>query len=146
MDDSLSCDEERIRHQFDRLCCLCLKNEAIDYFRYLSRRKKHEITFADLPVGMIESFCTLDEYEIEYHKFRVFGYDVVVKDTLIAEALQSLTEKKRNVVLSSYYLEMSDTEIARAMHLVCSTIHEHRTQSLKSMKKFIEEKTNGKKE
>ncbi|WP_347708401.1 sigma factor-like helix-turn-helix DNA-binding protein [Ruminococcus sp. D54t1_190329_F1] len=45
---------------------------------------------------------------------------------MIAEALQTLTEKKRNVVLLSYFMDMSDADIAREMNLVRSTINEHR--------------------
>ena len=41
-----------------------------------------------------------------------------MKDALIAEALQALSERKRNVILLSYFLEMSDADIAREMNLV----------------------------
>ena len=41
---------------------------------------------------------------------------------MIAEALHTLTEKKRNVVLLSYFMDMSDADIARKMNLVRSTI------------------------
>ena len=45
-----------------------------------------------------------------------------LRDGLIAEALQTLTEKKRNVVLLSYFMDMSDADVAREMNLVRSTI------------------------
>ena len=44
-----------------------------------------------------------DEYDLDTCNFRVQGYDVEVKDALIAEALKLLSEKKREVVLMSYY-------------------------------------------
>ena len=68
-----------------------------------------------------------------------------VKDALIAEALQTLTEKKRNVVLLSYFMDMSDADIAREMNLVRSTINEHRRRSLELMRKNMEESANEKK-
>lgn len=74
--------------------------------------------------------------------FQVLGYDVGVKDALIAEALKLLSDKKREVVLLAYYLDMSDTEIAKLLNLRQSTIHYHRTSSLKSLKEFLEERTN----
>lgn len=143
MKNSPSYDEETYRHQFDRLCQLALEGEAANYFKHLDYRKQHETLFSELPVSVVESFYTVDQYDLERCQFKVLGYDIEVKDVLIAEALQSLTEKKRNVILLSYFLGMSDAEIARAMNLVRSTIYEHRKRSLELLKKFMEEKTNG---
>lgn len=83
-----------------------------------------------------------DEYDLETRIFQVLGYDVEVKDALIVEALKLLSDKKRDVVLLAYYLDMSDTEIAKLLNLRQSTIHYHRTSSLKSLKEFLEERTN----
>ena len=74
--------------------------------------------------------------------FRVLGYDIEVNDTLLAEAIQSLSENKRKVVLLSYFMDMSDAEIARTMNLVRSTVHEHRRRSLELMKEMMEEYQN----
>ena len=70
---------------------------------------------------------------------RVLGYDIEVKDTLLAEAIQSLSENKRKVVLLSYFMDMSDADIARMMNLVRSTVYEHRKRSLELMKEMMEE-------
>ena len=67
------------------------------------------------------------------------------QDELIGEALKSLPEKKRNVILLSFFLDMTDTEIAKYMNLVRSTIHHHRTSSLIALKKIMEEIRTGKK-
>ena len=67
------------------------------------------------------------------------GYDVEVKDALLAEALETLTERKRDVILLSYFMEMSEADIARQLHLVRSTVHEHRTRSLELLKNKMEE-------
>ncbi len=143
MENSPSRDEETYRHQFDRLCQLALEGEAANYFKHLDYRKQHETLFSELPVSVADSLCTVDQYDLDHCQFKVFGYDIEVRDALIAEALQSLTEKKRNVILLSYFMEMSDAEIARTMNLVRSTIHEHRKRSLELLKKFMEEKSDG---
>ena len=88
--------------------------------------------------------CIRDRYGVENSHFTVYGYDIEVKDTLIAEALQTLSERKQNVILLSYYLEMSDADIARVMNLVRSTVHEHRTRSLEILRKIMEEKADEK--
>ena len=118
---------EVIRHQFDRLCQMALKGEAVNYYKHMDYRRKHEVTFSELSEKELSKLFTMDEYGTEYHHFEVHGYDIEVKNTLIAEALKELTERKRNVILLSYFMEMSDADIAREMNLVRSTIHEHRT-------------------
>ena len=87
----------------------------------------------------------MDEYDLETCRFQVLGYDIEVEDALIAEALKNLTEKKRNVILLSYFMDMSDAEIAREMNLVRSTIHEHRKRSLELLKQIMEANTDEKK-
>lgn len=72
-------------------------------------------------------------------QFHVMGYEVVVNDINIAKALQTLPQKKRDVILLSFFLEMSDAEIADLMNLVRSTIYHHRQSSLKSLRKAMED-------
>ena len=85
----------------------------------------------------------MDEYNLDSVCFQVLGYEIEVKDALLVEALQMLSEKKRNVILLSYFLEMNDSEIAREMNRVHSTIREHRLLSLKLLKKILEENMDG---
>ncbi len=130
--------EEGFRHRFDRLCQIALKGEAINYYKHMDYRRKHEILFSELSEKELRELSTLDEYGAENVHFQVQGYDIEVKNTLIAEALQTLTQRKRDVILLSYFMGMSDAEIAREMNLVRSTIHEHRTRSLEILKEVME--------
>ena len=137
-------DEMTIRHQFDRLCQMALKGEAASYYRYMEYRRRHEAMFSELSEKELNRLFVMDEYGVENSHFTVYGYDIEVKDALIAEALQALSERKRNVILLSYFLEMSDADIAREMNLVRSTVHEHRTRSLEILKKIMEGKADEK--
>ena len=143
MEKLSSQDELTVMHQFDRLCQLALEGEAADYFRHLEYRANYEVNFSDMTEQELDSIFVMDEYNLDNSHFQVLGYDIEVKDTLLVEALQALTEKKRNVVLLSYFLEMTDVEIARKMNLVHSTIREHRIRSLELLKKLMEENMDG---
>lgn len=145
MEQSSSCMETTIRHQFDRVCKQALTGEVADYYDHLSYRRKHETMLSELSKKEWDELFTMDDYNIKNHYFQVLGYDIEVKDTLIAEALQTLSEKKRNVILLAYFMEMSDAEIAREMNLVRSTVHEHRIRSLELLKNIMEGSINGKK-
>ena len=71
----------------------------------------------------------VDEYNETSYFFKTCEYDVKVKSSLLAEALNALTDRKREVILLSYFMEMSDAAIARKMNLVrvrcMSTGHVH---------------------
>ena len=143
MEQPSSHDELTVMHQFDRLCQLSLDGEAVNYHKQMAYRRSHEVNFSELPEKELSNISVTDEYDLGNSHFQVFGYDIEVKDTLLGEALQTLTEKKRNVVLLSYFLEMSDAEIAREMKLVHSTIREHRIRSLELLKKMMEGNMDG---
>ena len=143
MDHTPSRDELTVMHQFDRLCQLALGGEAANYYRHMEYRRNHEVIFSEMTEKELDSIFVMDEYNLDSLRFRVLGYDIEVKDALLVEALQALTEKKRNVVLLSYFLDMTDAEIAREMKLVHSTIREHRMRSLELLKKLMEENMDG---
>lgn len=143
MEKLSSQDELTVMHQFDRLCQLALEGERASYYRHMEYRRNHEVNFSEMTEKELDSFFVMDEYNLDSSHFQVLGYDIEVKDTLLVEALQALTEKKRNVVLLSYFLEMTDAEIAREMKLVHSTIREHRIRSLELLKKLMEENMDG---
>ena len=142
MEQSSSSRNETNLHRFDSYCKKILKNEAIDCYREIQKHRQREIFFSELSEKEWKQLYMEDEYDLDTCNFRVLGYDVEVKDALIAEALNLLSDKKREVVLLAYFLDMSDTEIAKLLNLRQSTIHYHRTSSLKSLKEFLEERTN----
>ena len=142
MEKSSSGRNETNQKLFDSYCKRILKNEAIDCFREIQKHRQREIFFSELSEKEWKQLYMEDEYDLDTCNFRVLGYDVEVKDALIAEALNLLSDKKREVVLLAYFLDMSDTEIAKLLNLRQSTIHYHRISSLKSLKEFLEERTN----
>ena len=60
--------------------------------------------FSEMTEKELDSIFVIDESNLDSSHFRVLGYDIEVKDTLLVEALQALMEKKRNVDLLSYFL------------------------------------------
>lgn len=131
-------NETTIRHQFDRFCQKILHDEKVDYIREQEYLKQHEITFDEIPEKELYKVHVLDEYDVNMIIFKCLGM-TCGKDTLLAEALKELSDRKRNVILLSYFMEMSDSDIAKEMQLVRETIYLHRKGSIKILKKIIEE-------
>ena len=112
-----SSDKERIQHQYDALAKKTLVGEAKSHRRTLAKRAAREVTFSDLSESELAQLFTTDEYESDYFRFQVSGFDVLVKNELLAEALNALPERKRDIILLSYFLDMSDAEIGELLML-----------------------------
>ena len=72
------------------------------------------------------------------NSFRVGGKRITPE--LLAEALRTLPEEKRNAVMLYYFHDMSDADIAKLYNIPRSTVQYRRTSSLETMKQFLEER------
>ena len=84
--------------------------------------------------------CTFDEYSTDYQNFKVLEYDIAVRDELLAETLQELPERKRDIVLLSYFLDYTDVEIADLLKIVRRTVNDQRNKALKELRERMEGK------
>ncbi|TEB04886.1 RNA polymerase sigma factor [Pelotomaculum schinkii] len=132
--------EEHKRHTFDSFCKKILKHEARDYYDELKRRRKHEISLDELSEKDWEQLAVMDEYFKDTYSFRVLGHDITVSDERIGEALKVLPTNKRDIILLSYFLDMTDREIGELLNLVRRTVAYRRTSTLRELKKFMEGK------
>ena len=130
--------EQTVQYQFDCFVRKVLIRAAMNYHNEYARRLKHEATFSDLSDIDLSELTSTDTYNLDSCTFSVLGMDVIVTDAILAKALQILPEKKQNIVLLFYFLDMSDAEIAETLHLVRSTIYRHRTNALLLLKKELE--------
>lgn len=135
--------KKTVRHQFDSYCRKILREEARDYIREISRLAEHEVSLSELSEEQMERLYVLDEYPSEQHQFDVQGYHVIVRDDRLAEALSSLSDEKRDIVLLSYFLDMSDREIGEKLNMVRCTVQRRRTSSIAEMRKRLEVNDDG---
>lgn len=135
-----SSQRKTIRHQFDSFCKKVVREEYRDCVREARRRLQHEIAFSELSPKEMDQLYIMDEYSTDSYHFSVMGYDVAVKDDLISTALAALPEQKRDIILLSYFLDMSDQEIGKTLSMVRRSVQYQRTISLKQLKKLLEGK------
>ncbi len=62
MESPFPTDEASVRHRFDRLCQMSLRGEAINYYKHMDNRRKHEITFSELSDDELRKLSTVDKY------------------------------------------------------------------------------------
>lgn len=136
--------KERIEHQFDTLMKIVLKGEAKNYKKKIFERAAHEIVFSDMSDIPIETTGTCDEYMTDYFRFNVDGQKIYIKNELLGVAVFLLSEQKRNIILMSYFLEMTDSKIADKLNFNRSNVTYHRHSALKILKRDMEEMMYGK--
>lgn len=129
--------EEHIRHTFDAFCKKVLRNEARDYLDELARQRNREISFSDLPVEVMEQLSVCDDYFADDRTFDVLGNTVQIASDELAEAIAALPKQKRDIILLSYFLDMSDNEIAKLLNMVRSSVAYRRTSTLKLLKELM---------
>ena len=130
-----------VEHQFDSFCKKVLRDEHRDIMRGLKRKGNIEILFCEMTQKQFDELVTKDKYKSDMNKFMACGFEVEIESVLLAEALSALSEQSRDIVLLSYFLDMSDPEIAKALNMVRRSVQYQRSASLNKLKKYIGGKT-----
>ena len=125
-----------IENQFDYICKVAMEDERKDYLKALSRQCKRETLFCDMDDYTVNLFSSEDTYPSHFHTFEMDGFTVRIENSLLAEALESLDGKKRDVILRYYFLGFDDTEISKILEVNRSTIQRRRHAGLEFIKKF----------
>ena len=126
-----------VARAFDCFCKKVLRNEARDYQDALARKRNREVYFSELPVEVLEQFAVRDTYFTDSRTFEVIGHSVCIDDETLAEAISALPVDRRDIILLSYFLDMSDAEIANVLNMVRRSVAYRRTSTLKLLKNLM---------
>lgn len=130
-------EKEIVRRKFCAYCIKVLRGEALNYLDELERQRKREVNFSEILQKDLETLYCCDDYDMA-ENFTVMGRQVPVRDEWICKALKKLPIKKREIILMLYFLDMTEKEIAACLKLVQSTVHYHKDDSLRFMRKLME--------
>nr|WP_296833924.1 sigma-70 family RNA polymerase sigma factor [uncultured Marvinbryantia sp.] len=130
--------QEQQKQTFEHFCKQILKNEKNDYHRRLNYRQEHEVLFCELPPSTVEQLSVSDKYFQDTYLFQIKGFEVAVADELLGEALKTLPQDRLEIILLSYFLDMSDPEIAAHLNLIRRTVSHRRKNTLRKLKKIME--------
>lgn len=124
--------EWQTRCEFNAYCKRTLRNELIDACRESRSRQKHEVNFSDLAPHEEKQLYTVDRYFVNEDEDAFCAGGLKITAKLLAEAMRSLPEEKRQAVLLYYFFSMTDTEIAelKVGFRACRDNRQYREQSL----------------
>ena len=133
-------EKDRLK-MFDSFCKKVLTNEVRNYHREMERLREKEVSFTELSTQELGQLAITDNYFSTEQIFNVLGLDVIVNSECIATALSNLPQQKRDIILLSYFLELSDAEIGKRLNLIRSTVQYQRASTLRELKRMIQEET-----
>lgn len=84
-----------------------------------------------------EQLTPYDRYPWEYASFPVGGAVILIEDDRLAEALNRLPQKGRDVLLMYWFLDMADREIAERMHMARRMVNTRRQKAYRLLKELM---------
>lgn len=130
--------EQRVQNQFGGFCTRVLKNEANRILNEYAKQRDREKSLDDMTQDELTKAASYDRYFQDEYIFEVLGKETVVVGELLAAALAQLPEDKRDVILLSYFLGMTDLEISQQLNAARSTISKRRNNVLKELREYLE--------
>lgn len=129
--------ELHVQHVFDSFCKKILKNEAIDIRREYARFNQRFTSLEQLSIDSINEMAYWDNYKVESDLFLVLGFEILIKDNQIAEAIHRLSEIRRRVILLYFFSGFNDREIASILGVNSKTVWYQRSSAIKDLRKSI---------
>ena len=87
----------------------------------------------------LSSLQAVDEYHPDTIDFWVQGRRILVSDWALGQALRSLPPYRRDVILLSYFMECSDSQIGKLLNMDTRTVCSRRTAALERLRCLLED-------
>lgn len=95
--------------------------------------------FSELPDNWYPEALYIDPIiAAEKYLFNDLEQSIAIENDALAQALHSLSRRKRQIILLAYFCDLTDQQIGERFHVVRSTIQAARTKALKEMRNLLE--------
>lgn len=132
---------ENIERRFHAFCKAVLHNEACDCYKEKKRKAQHEISLDYLQENTSFELHSIEEYFALQEKptaLMVNGQIVIVDSKKLANALFCLSERRREIILMRYYLQLKDKQIAALLGKPRATVNYQKNAALKQLRTEME--------
>ncbi len=128
---------------FEAYCKAAINNAVLKVRQRRAQREKREVLLSDFPENALYDVGAedgeLELAETERRVFHVRGVDVAVSDERLAWALSYLLPKDREIVLLSYFAELTDGEMAQRVKLSRPTVQRRKNAALGKLRNLLEQ-------
>lgn len=128
---------EQIEHQFDAFCIHVLSNASRRLRTKRQRLMARETLMEPLEIDKrYSALNAIDSDMVPGHQLDPWTYALL--SDLIAEALDSLDEEQRAIILRYYFLNQSDYQIADQIDLARRTVTRRRVKALAVLRAYLD--------
>ena len=131
-------EEERLQNQFGGFCVAVLRNENNKILRDEKPIKENETSLYSLPRSCTALQVDDDQCFKREYLFEVMGKQVPVSGRELAEGIGELSTIDRELILLSYFLGLTDREIAEIFNIANSSVCRRRMKILSELRNYFE--------
>ena len=114
---------------FESFCAAAIRNFGRNLKRAMKNRQKHDGT------GQLS---TEDVYTAEQFVLNVDGLPCTLENELLYNALLSLPDRERRVILYDFWYSWTDEEISRKLEVTVRTVYNCRQRAFKKIRTYYE--------
>jgi RNA polymerase sigma factor (sigma-70 family) len=124
---------------FDSYCKTVLRNESRDIKRAMIRRSKRELVMDEPMQYIFDLINHEDTYPSEKLLLLADGFSCEVYRDLLYEAMLSLPERQRLVLILGFWHQWTDEKISRHMEVTPRTVYNLRQRAFQTIRNFYEQ-------
>lgn len=125
---------------FDSYCKTVLRNESRDIKRALARRSKRELAMDEPMQYLFDLIGHEDTYPSDQLTLYADKFSGVVHRDTLYEAMLSLPERQRTVLILGFWHQWTDEEISRYLEVTPRTVYNLRQRAFNKIRNFYEQK------
>lgn len=132
-------DRERILcAMFESFCAAAIRNFGRNLQRAMKNRQKHDGTGEESVEYLIGLLSSEDVYVSEQFVLDVDGLPCALENELLYNALLSLSDKERKVILYDFWHDWKDKEISKKLEVTVRTVYNLRQRAFKKIRTYYE--------
>jgi RNA polymerase sigma factor (sigma-70 family) len=131
---------ERLCAMFDSYCKTVLRNESRDIKRALVRRSKRELAMDEPMQYLFDLISHEDTYPSEQLTLYADRFSCEVYRDTLYEAMLSLPERQRLVLILGFWHQWTDEKISKYMEVTPRTVYNLRQRAFQTIRSFYEQK------
>lgn len=130
--------EEILCSMFESFCITAIRNFGRNLDRAAKNQQKHDGTGGESVEYLIGLLSTEDVYAAEQLVLNVDGLPCVLENELLYNALLSLTDNERRVILYDFWHDWKDGEISKKLEVTVRTVYNLRQRAFKKIRTYYE--------
>ena len=123
---------------FESFCITAIRNYSRNLKRAMKNRQKHDGTGEESVEYLIGLLSSEDRYASEQFVLDVDGLPCVLENELLYNALLSLPDRERRVILYDFWYDWKDREISEKLEVTVRTVYNLRERAFKKIRTYYE--------